>query len=116
MWKKGQSGNPKGRQPEQLFKTALKLALECGNEGGGRLRTVAEKLADAAAKGEPWAIKEVADRMDGKAAQQLNVSKTSSFEEMSDDQLAELADAVRQEIFGSASDEAGAGADAETRH
>ena len=32
-----------------------------------RVRQAAERLLDKAAKGEPWAIKELADRLDGKA-------------------------------------------------
>jgi len=32
-----------------------------------KLRKVSEKLVDAAIEGEPWAVKEVIDRMDGKA-------------------------------------------------
>jgi hypothetical protein len=32
-----------------------------------KLRQVSEKLIDAAIEGEPWAVKEVIDRMDGKA-------------------------------------------------
>ena len=31
-----------------------------------KLRKVSEKLVDAAIKGEPWAVKEIMDRMDGK--------------------------------------------------
>jgi len=32
-----------------------------------KLRKISEQLADAAIKGEAWAIKEIMDRMDGKA-------------------------------------------------
>ena len=32
-----------------------------------KLRQVSKKLVDAAIEGEPWAVKEVIDRMDGKA-------------------------------------------------
>lgn len=32
-----------------------------------KLRQVSEKLVDAAIDGEPWAVKEIMDRMDGKA-------------------------------------------------
>jgi len=31
-----------------------------------KLRQVSEKLVDAAIEGEPWAVKEIIDRMDGK--------------------------------------------------
>jgi len=32
-----------------------------------KLRQVSEKLVNAAVEGEPWAVKEIMDRMDGKA-------------------------------------------------
>ena len=39
-----------------------------------KLRQVSEKLVDAAIEGEPWAVKEIMDRMDGKpvAIQELS--------------------------------------------
>ena len=39
-----------------------------------KLRQVTEKLVDAAIEGEPWAVKEVIDRMDGKAVQATEIS------------------------------------------
>lgn len=42
-------------------------------EDGKRLRAAAEKLFDAAANGEPWAVKELADRCDGRSAQSVTV-------------------------------------------
>ena len=46
----------------------LKIAMRRshGNRRITKMRAAAEKLADAAAKGEPWAIQMVADRFDGK--------------------------------------------------
>lgn len=38
-------------------------------DDGKRLRMAAEKLLDLAAEGEQWAVKEIADRLDGKAPQ-----------------------------------------------
>ena len=43
-----------------------------------RLRAAAEKLADAAAAGEPWAISEVANRLDGKPKVQTEVTVDGS--------------------------------------
>lgn len=39
-----------------------------------RLRSAAEKLLDLASVGEPWAIKEIADRLDGRPAQAVTVA------------------------------------------
>ncbi len=42
-------------------------------DDGKRLRGAAEKLLDLAEAGEPWAVKELADRLDGKVAQSLTL-------------------------------------------
>lgn len=43
-------------------------------DDGARLRKAAEKLLDLAAAGEQWAVRELADRLDGKAKQQIEAS------------------------------------------
>lgn len=57
-----------GRQPkEKSFANMLRIAL-AENES---LRAIADKLVQQAIAGEGWAIKEVADRLDGKPAQAI---------------------------------------------
>jgi hypothetical protein len=56
----------------RLFYGALKRAI--AQDDGDRLRKAAETLLSLAAQGEPWAVKEIADRLDGKAAQSVAVS------------------------------------------
>lgn len=51
---------------------ALDRAIK--QDEGARLRTAAEKLLDLAAAGEPWAVKELGDRLDGKPTQQTEIS------------------------------------------
>ena len=79
-FKKGQSGNPNGRpKSSKLFKDALNLAVHervdekplRGVETGDKtkLRRVAEALVEKAMSGDIPAIREVADRLDGKALQ-----------------------------------------------
>lgn len=70
-----------GRPPkEKSFYNALSVALNQVNgvdEAGQRvtkLRAIAEKLVIAAEAGESWAIKEVADRIDGKPMQAVEHS------------------------------------------
>jgi hypothetical protein len=80
-----------GRPPkEKSFYNALSVALNQANgvdlEGKRitKLRTIAEKLVQAAEAGESWAIKEVADRIDGKPMQAIEASvdiETSSKEQ-----------------------------------
>lgn len=42
------------------------------------LQVIAGKLIDAAQAGEQWAIKELADRLDGKAIQQIDATVDAS--------------------------------------
>lgn len=54
---------------ERPFREALRRAITQDN--GKRIRATAERLLDLAAEGEAWAVKELADRIDGKASQQI---------------------------------------------
>jgi hypothetical protein len=76
-WKKGQSGNPFGRLPgEKQFADQLRIVLaepvdKNDPKSVRKLRRIAEKLAECALNGEPWAICQVADRIDGKATAEI---------------------------------------------
>lgn len=68
-------GAPIGNQnalKNKPWRDALDRAL--AQDDGKRLRDAAEKLLSAAANGEPWAVKEIADRLDGKPMQQTEIS------------------------------------------
>lgn len=77
-FQKGQSGNPGGKRAEKLFADALRLEakrlVEGDPEGRIALQVSASKLMEAAVAGEPWAINMVADRLDGKAKQQTELT------------------------------------------
>ena len=74
-WQKGKSGNPGGRPSEKEFVGALRLALSEPDETGKRkLRSIADRLVEAAVNGESWAIQQVADRLDGKPAQESTIT------------------------------------------
>jgi hypothetical protein len=51
----------------KLWSDTLRRAI--AQDSCDRVRQAAERLLDEAAKGEPWAIKELADRLDGKSVQ-----------------------------------------------
>ena len=76
-WKKGQSGNPLGRLPgEKQFADQLRIVLaepvdKNDPKSVRKMRRIAEKLAECALNGEPWAISQVADRIDGKATAEI---------------------------------------------
>lgn len=60
-----------GRKPaEKSFAQALRMCLNKDGDGR-RLRLIAEQLVKQAEAGEQWAIKEIADRLDGRPAQIL---------------------------------------------
>jgi hypothetical protein len=71
-FKKGQSGNPAGVSKDRKFIDVLNRAIV--QDDSKRLRSAAEKLLDLASVGEPWAIKEIADRLDGRPAQAVTVA------------------------------------------
>ena len=67
----GQPGNQNARKGK-LFYDAIRIALV--QEDKKKLRSIADKLIKAAESGEPWAVKEVMDRMDGKPIQATEIS------------------------------------------
>ena len=60
----------------KLWSDTLRRAI--AQDRGDRVRQAAERLLDEAAKGEPWAIKELADRLDGKSVQSNTLETDSS--------------------------------------
>ena len=71
-------GAPVGNQNSKkgkLFYDALRIALV--QEDRKKLRKITDKLVQAAEEGEPWAVKEIMDRMDGKP---VNTTELSGVE------------------------------------
>ena len=67
------AGAPEGNENAKkgfMYNSALKRALaRSGKSVDGGLNKVCDQLVKAAIAGEQWAIKEVADRIDGRPAQ-----------------------------------------------
>lgn len=59
-------GNQNAAKSKRLFNSALKRAL---TQGPDRIEKIVETLISLAERGEPWAVKELIDRVDGKAPQ-----------------------------------------------
>ena len=84
-WKKGQSGNPLGRLPgEKQFADQLRIVLaepvdKNDPKSVRKMRRIAEKLVDCALNGEPWAIAQVADRIDGKATAEIQTEQRHRY-------------------------------------
>lgn len=84
----GNKNNTKNRP----FAEAINRAL--AQDDGKRLRQIAEKLLTMAADGDIQAIKEFADRADGKALQSVDISGDLGLRkaaELTDDDLAGIA-------------------------
>ena len=67
-------GAPKGNENARkgkLFYGELRKVLV--QNDALKLRSIAEKLVEAAEEGEPWAVKEIMDRMDGKPIQATSI-------------------------------------------
>jgi Family of unknown function (DUF5681) len=77
VWTKGVSGNPHGRPPsEKAYADAVRIALADIDPVSGKrkLRRIAEIAVDMALKGDLAAIQHIADRIDGKPAQESNLN------------------------------------------
>ena len=67
----GKSGNPGGRVREKPYRDALRIELAAAGEDQKALRAVARAHIAAASSGDMQAIRELADRLDGKVPQGL---------------------------------------------
>lgn len=78
---KGNSGNPGGRGTDKPWREALRRAL-ARKAGKGKgvdqsLELVADKVVELALSGDVSCIKEIGDRLDGKAHQSSTVTVTN---------------------------------------
>jgi ribosomal protein L18E len=81
-----------GRRAEKPFADALRMEIAAAGPDHKRLRTIARALLDKAESGDMQAINALADRLDGKPAQESNVTVTRvNAVELSDDELAAIA-------------------------
>lgn len=70
----------RGRKSDKVMRDAIRLALHRTDEDGTKYLTrVADALVKAAAGGDIQAIKEVNDRMDGKAVQPVGNDEDTPF-------------------------------------
>jgi hypothetical protein len=104
MWQKGQSGNPLGRGADKPFTDALRAALNQTDPKTKRknILLIAEKLVECAIAGESWAIQQVADRTDGKPAQESTVNiNNRTLTELADAEIAARIEQLRAGGAGS---------------
>jgi cephalosporin-C deacetylase-like acetyl esterase len=94
----GSKNRAKGKQWQDALQYALATYEVAGEvERGQALKAIARKVVDNAIKGDKDAIREVADRLDGKPNVSVDVTQTLEIirtaAEMTDDELATLASA-----------------------
>ena len=70
----GQSGNPGGRPKQKAFTEALRTELARAGDDSQALRAIASKLIAMAVGGDLSAIREIADRLEGKSTQTAAIS------------------------------------------
>ena len=88
--KPGRSGTNRGAG--KLFADMLRLEINAAGPDRKRLRKIVCKLIELAEGGDMQAICQVADRLDGKPAQESSVTVTRiSASELSDNELADIA-------------------------
>jgi hypothetical protein len=61
-------------QKGKVWNDSLRRAI--ASDQGARVLKAAQRLLDEASNGEPWAIKELADRLDGKPSQETVIDTT----------------------------------------
>ena len=95
-WEKGQSGNLNGRPRQKPFSDVIRMELADAGKDFKALREIAKKLIDAAKNGESWAIQMIADRLDGKPAQESTVTiNNQSLTELADAEIAARIEQLR---------------------
>jgi Family of unknown function (DUF5681) len=95
VWKPGESGNPKGKKPgtlkEKPYREALRMEIAAA-EDFKDLRSIARAHLEKARSGDMAAIKELADRLDGRPAQDASVSiEHRRPEELTNEELMAIA-------------------------
>lgn len=93
---KGNSNAAKGREWANALERALKLyeSKKRRISKGQALERIANTVIEEALDGGMWAVQEIGNRMDGKAAQSIELSGSVEHKhvnELSDDELARIA-------------------------
>ena len=101
-FEKGKSGNPTGGfRNAKKFYDAINRRL---SEDPQKLDKIAQGLIDEAEKREPWAVKELADRLDGKPVQAQIVSGDDDAPLQMQFDVSKLSKAAMREILNAAVD------------
>jgi hypothetical protein len=102
-WPKGVSGNPGGRPKQKLISAELERLMQQqapGESGKTWATVIAESLVRQAAKGDVRAISELANRIEGKPLQavDLDVNSPSEIDTMTDEELDQRLTELRRQL------------------
>lgn len=103
---KGRSGNPGGRPKTKAFAQALRQEIAEADDDQDVLRQIANTLLEKAAGGDIQAIKEVADRLDGKPLA-MTADVTDRLDELTDEELDAAISALKANIESAGIDSPG---------
>lgn len=99
-WKPGQSGNPLGKALYKPFKYALMVDLLRDGPDMPRLQNIVQAVLRKAENGDIEAVKFVADRLDGRAIQQIDavINDERSLDTLSTDDLKRRAEELSRRL------------------
>ena len=99
-WEKGQSGNISGKPKDgKLWLDAVKRAIKARESTDPQaLEKLADNLLKACDTGDIAALRELADRLDGKATNFIVVENRTAFDDMALDELAKRDKELTQRI------------------
>jgi len=88
----GQIGNRNAAKEQRLWSDMLRRKL---TQDPNQLERIALKVLAEAEEGQPWAVQEIANRLDGKPVQQVdmngNMNLTRTLRDLTDDELLRIA-------------------------
>ena len=82
-WRKGESGNPKGRAPRELCVPDIlrRIGEEIDPETQKtKLEGLMLKVYDFAKAGQAWAVQTILDRTEGKVKERLGIEDDNAFD------------------------------------
>lgn len=85
---------------DRRYTAMLQRVLGEATPNGDRLRNIALKLVECAEEGQPWAVQEIGNRLDGKPVQPVDHTFEEKSPTLSDALLAFVAQGGKPEDYG----------------
>ena len=98
----------------KLFDNTLRRAI--AEDDGKKVRKCIDKLLTLASQGEAWAVRELADRLDGKAAQMIEVRQSADVQDLSKEEILERLSTLRGSVVAGTAAPQGSGGEPSSVH